>query len=50
MVCAKDVREYDVYSRMMTMGPQNAEMGDCDGWCLDRIRMCLLQRDENRKE
>jgi acetyltransferase-like isoleucine patch superfamily enzyme len=21
-VCAKDIREYDVYSRMMTMGPQ----------------------------
>ena len=49
-MCAKDIREYDVHSRMMTMGPQNAEMGDGDGRCVDRIRMCVLQRDENRKE
>ena len=49
-MCAKDIREYDVHSRMMTMAPQNVEMGDGDGRCVDRIRMCVLQRDENRKE
>ena len=32
LVCAKDIREYDVHSRMMTMGPQRWVTGMNGVW------------------